>query len=167
MGTGIACHFANVGAEVLMLDIVPFDLKEEDKNNPAARNKIGNDSLKAATKAKLNPLYRKSFAQRITIGNFDDNFEEIKDADLIIEAVIERLDIKQQIFEKVDRYRKKDSIVASNTSGIPIHMMIDGRSETVSRKNFLGMHFFNPVRYLRLLEIIPTPHTDPEVTNGS
>lgn len=163
MGTGIACHFANIGVEVLMLDIVPFDIKEEDKNNPAARNKIGNDSLKAATKAKLNPLYRKSFAQRITIGNFDDNFEQIKDADLIIEAVIERLDIKQQIFEKVDRFRKKDSIVASNTSGIPIHMMVDGRSDSF-KENFLGMHFFNPVRYLRLLEIIPTPHTDPEVT---
>ncbi len=163
MGTGIACHFANIGVEVLMLDIVPFDIKEEDKNNPAARNKIGNDSLKAATKARLNPLYRKSFAERITIGNFDDNFEQIKDADLIIEAVIERLDIKQQIFEKVDRFRKKDSIVASNTSGIPIHMMIDGRSDEF-KQNFLGMHFFNPVRYLRLLEIIPTPHTDPEVT---
>lgn len=164
MGTGIACHFANIGVEVLMLDIVPFDLKDEDKNNPAAKNKIGNDSLKAAKKARLNPLYRKSFADRITIGNFDDNFEEIKDADLIIEAVIERLDIKKQIFEKVDNFRKKDSIVASNTSGIPIHMMVDGRSESF-KKNFAGMHFFNPVRYLRLLEIIPTPHTDPEVSN--
>lgn len=164
MGTGIACHFANIGAEVLMLDIVPFDLKEEEKSNPAARNRIANDSLKAATKARLNPLYRKAFAHRITTGNFDDNFEEIKDADLIIEAVIERLDIKQQIFEKVERYRKADSIVASNTSGIPIHMMNEGRSEAF-QKSFVGIHFFNPVRYLRLLEIIPTPHTDPEITN--
>ncbi len=163
MGTGIACHFANIGVEVLMLDIVPLNIGEFEKNNPSSRNRIGNEAIKAATKARLNPLYHKSFVERITIGNFDDNFEQIKDADLIIEAVIERLDVKQQIFEKVDRFRKKDSIVASNTSGIPIHMMLEGRSDSF-KMNFLGMHFFNPVRYLRLLEIIPTSYTASEVT---
>lgn len=162
MGSGIACHFANIGVPVVMLDIVPFDLKEEEKDNPVARNRIVNDALKAAIKARLNPLYHKSFASRIETGNFDDDFEKIADCDLILEAVIERLDIKQQIFEKVEKYRKPGSLVASNTSGIPIHMMNDGRSEDFN-KHFFGLHFFNPPRYLRLLEIIPTPHTDPEI----
>ncbi|HHG84813.1 MAG TPA: 3-hydroxyacyl-CoA dehydrogenase family protein, partial [Bacteroidetes bacterium] len=164
MGSGIACHFANIGVPVILLDIVPFDLKEEEKNNPVARNRIVNGALKAAIKSKLNPLYHKSFADRITTGNFDDDFESIKDCDLIIEAVIERLDIKQQIFEKVEKYRKPGSIVASNTSGIPIHMMNEGRSDDFN-KNFVGIHFFNPPRYLRLLEIIPTQHTDTKVVD--
>lgn len=160
MGSGIACHFANIGVEVVLLDIVPFDLTEEEKAHPAARNRIVNESLKKASKAKLNPLYRKNFIHRIETGNFDDHLDKIADADLIVEAIIERLDIKQSLFEKVDRVRKADSIIASNTSGIPIHMMAEGRSESF-KKHFMGMHFFNPVRYLRLLEIIPTPHTDP------
>jgi len=164
MGSGIACHFANIGVEVILLDIVPFDLSEEEKSNPAARNRIVNDSLKKASKAKLNPLYKKSFIHRIETGNFDDDLNKIKDCDLIVEAIIERLDIKQQLFEKVDKVRKKDSIIASNTSGIPIHMMAEGRSESF-QKHFMGMHFFNPVRYLRLLEIIPTPHTDPALVD--
>lgn len=164
MGSGIACHFANIGVPVVLLDIVPFDLTDEEKSNPVARNRIVNDSLKKASKSRLNPLYHKSYLKRVETGNFDDDFDKIKDCDLIIEAVIERLDIKQQIFEKVEARRKPDSIVASNTSGIPIHMMIEGRSESF-QKHFVGMHFFNPVRYLRLLEIIPTPHTDPSITN--
>lgn len=164
MGSGIACHFANIGVPVLLLDIVPFDLTEEEKSNPAARNRIVNGALKAATKSKLNPLYHKSFVNRIETGNFDDDLEKIKDCDLIIEAIIERLDIKQGLFEKVEKYRKQGSVVASNTSGIPIHMMNEGRSEDFN-KNFLGLHFFNPPRYLRLLEVIPTPLTDPEVTD--
>lgn len=164
MGSGIACHFANIGVPVVLLDIVPFDLKEEEKNNPAARNRIVNGALKKATKAKLNPLYKKSFVNRIETGNFDDDFDKIKDADLIVEAVIERLDIKHQVFEKVEKHRKAGSIVASNTSGIPIHMLSEGRSDEF-KKNFTGLHFFNPVRYLRLLEIIPTPETDPEITD--
>lgn len=164
MGSGIACHFANIGVPVLLLDIVPFDLKEEEKNNPAARNRIVNDALQKAVKAKLNPLYHKDYVSRVTTGNFDDDFEKIKDCDLIIEAVIERLDIKQQIFEKVERYRKPGSIIASNTSGIPIHMMNAGRSDDFN-KHFIGLHFFNPPRYLRLLEIIPTPLSDPEIVD--
>jgi 3-hydroxyacyl-CoA dehydrogenase len=164
MGSGIACHFANIGVPVVLLDIVPFNLTEEEKKVPAARNRIVNDSLQNAIKAKLNPLYSKSFASRITTGNFDDDFARIKDADLIIEAVIEKLDIKKQVFARVEEYRKPGSIIASNTSGIPIHMMTEGRSEDFN-KHFLGLHFFNPVRYLRLLEVIPTPHTDPSITD--
>lgn len=164
MGSGIACHFANIGVPVVLLDIVPFNLTEEEKKVPAARNRIVNESLQNAIKGKLNPLYSKSFASRITTGNFDDDLAKIKDCDLIIEAIIERLDIKQSLFEKVEQHRKPGSIIASNTSGIPIHMMTTGRSDDFN-KHFIGLHFFNPPRYLRLLEIIPTPHSDPEVVD--
>ncbi len=162
MGSGIACHFANIGLEVLMLDIVPFDLSEEEKNNPAARNRMANESLKKAIKSKPAPLYDNAFASRISTGNFEDDFAKIKDCDWVIEVVVERLDIKKQIFEKVDNYRKAGSLVTSNTSGIPIHMMTEGRSEDF-RKHFCGTHFFNPPRYLRLFEIIPTRETSQEV----
>lgn len=164
MGSGIACHFANIGVPVVLLDIVPFDLTEEEKSNPAARNRIVNGSLQAAIKGKLNPLYSKSFASRITTGNFDDDLAKIADCDLIIEAIIERLDIKQSLFEKVEKHRKPGSIVGSNTSGIPIHMMTEGRSEDFN-KHFIGLHFFNPPRYLRLLEVIPTAHSSDEVVD--
>jgi len=162
MGSGIACHFANIGLEVLMLDIVPFDLTEEEKAQPAARNRIVEGALKAALKAKPAALYDKAFASRITTGNFDDDFEKIADADWVIEVVIERLDIKKQIFEKVDQYRRVGSLVTSNTSGIPIHLMLDGRSDDF-KAHFCGTHFFNPPRYLRLFEIIPTAETKQEV----
>ncbi|MEM9545907.1 MAG: 3-hydroxyacyl-CoA dehydrogenase/enoyl-CoA hydratase family protein [Bacteroidota bacterium] len=164
MGSGIACHLANIGLEVIMLDIVPFDLPEDKKNDKEARNSIVNGALKAALKAKPAPLYDKSFASRITTGNFTDDFESISDCDWIIEVVVERLDIKQQIFEKVDEYRKLDSLVTSNTSGIPIYMLADGRSENFI-KNFCGTHFFNPARYMRLFEVIPHASTDPEVVD--
>jgi 3-hydroxyacyl-CoA dehydrogenase len=162
MGSGIACHFANIGVEVLLLDIMPFDLKEEEKSNPAARNRIVNGALATAIKSKFAPLYDKKFASRIKTGNFDDDFEKIADCDWVIEVVIERLDIKKQIFEKVDKFRKKGSLVTSNTSGIPIHMMMEGRSDEF-KQHFAGTHFFNPPRYMRLLEIIPTPQTNQEV----
>lgn len=162
MGSGIACHLANIGLEVLMLDIVPFDLTDEEKNNPVLRNRIVNDSLKKAIKSKPAPLYDKSFASRITTGNFDDDFEKIADCDWIIEVVIERLDIKQQIFEKVEQYRKPGSLVTSNTSGIPIRFLAEGRSEDF-KKNFCGTHFFNPARYMRLFEVIPHEEVDPAV----
>ncbi|MEN0004657.1 MAG: 3-hydroxyacyl-CoA dehydrogenase/enoyl-CoA hydratase family protein [Bacteroidota bacterium] len=162
MGSGIACHFANIGLEVLMLDIVPFDLKEEEKDHPAARNRIVNGALKAAIKSKPAPLYDKAFASRITTGNFDDDFAKIVDCDWIIEVVVERLDIKQQVFAKVDAHRRPGSLVTSNTSGIPIHMMLEGRSEDF-RQHFCGTHFFNPPRYLRLFEVIPTADTKQEV----
>ncbi|MEM9918970.1 MAG: 3-hydroxyacyl-CoA dehydrogenase/enoyl-CoA hydratase family protein [Bacteroidota bacterium] len=164
MGSGIACHFANIGLEVVLLDIVPFDLKEEEKDNKKARNRLADTALKAATKAKINPLYDKNFVKRITTGNFDDDMEMIADCDWVIEVVVERLDIKKQVFEKVEKYRKPGALITSNTSGIPIHLMLEGRSEDF-KKNFCGTHFFNPPRYMRLLEIIPTPETDPAVTN--
>ncbi|MEZ5043451.1 MAG: 3-hydroxyacyl-CoA dehydrogenase/enoyl-CoA hydratase family protein [Saprospiraceae bacterium] len=162
MGSGIACHFANIGLEVLMLDIVPFDLSEAEKTQASARNRIVDGALAAALKSKPAALYDKSFARRIATGNFDDDFEKIGDADWVIEVVIERLDIKKQIFEKVDQFRRKGSLVSSNTSGIPIHLMLDGRSEDF-RQHFCGTHFFNPPRYLRLFEIIPTDETKQEV----
>ncbi len=164
MGSGIACHFANIGLDVLMLDIVPFDLTEEEKSHPAARNRIVNGALKKAIKSKPAPLYDKAFASRISTGNFDDDFDKIKDCDWIIEVVIERLDIKKQIFEKVEKYRRPGTLITSNTSGIPIHLMLDGRSEDFQR-HFCGTHFFNPPRYLRLFEIIPTDKTDKEVVD--
>ncbi|MDZ4682499.1 MAG: 3-hydroxyacyl-CoA dehydrogenase/enoyl-CoA hydratase family protein [Saprospiraceae bacterium] len=164
MGSGIACHFANIGLDVLMLDIVPFDLKEEEKNNAAARNRIAASSLDTAIKGKPAALYDKKFASRISIGNFEDDFSKIADCDWIIEVVVERLDIKKQILEKVDRFRKSGSLVTSNTSGIPIHLMLEGRSGDF-QKNFCGTHFFNPPRYLRLFEVIPTTETDPEVVD--
>jgi 3-hydroxyacyl-CoA dehydrogenase len=164
MGSGIACHLANIGLEVLMLDIVPFDLSEAEKADKRARNRIVDGSLTKAIKSKPAPLYDTAFASRITTGNFDDDMEKISACDWIIEVVIERLDIKKQVFEKVDKLRKEGSLVTSNTSGIPIHMLAEGRSESF-RKNFCGTHFFNPARYMNLLEIIPHPGTDPAVTD--
>ncbi len=164
MGAGIAAHFANIGLDVLMLDIVPFNLTDEEKKIPAKRNSIVNNAKKALLKSKPAALYRKSFADRIKVGNFDDNMKDIADCDWIIEVVIERLDIKQQVFEKVEKYRKEGALITSNTSSIPIHLMAEGRSDDF-KKNFCGTHFFNPPRYLKLFEIIPTPDTDPSVVD--
>lgn len=164
MGSGIACHFANIGLEALMLDIVPFDLTEEEKSNRKARNRLADTALKSALKSRPAALFDKSFASRITTGNFDDDLPKIKDCDWVIEVVVERLDIKRQLFEQVEQYRRPGSLITSNTSGIPIHLMTKGRSEDF-RKHFCGTHFFNPPRYLRLLEIIPTAETDPAVVD--
>lgn len=164
MGSGIACHLAGVGLEVLMLDIVPFDLTDDQKKNARERNRIVNAALETAVKSKPAALFDKSFVSRITTGNFDDDLPKIADADWIIEVVVERLDIKQQLFEKVEKFRKKGTLITSNTSGIPINMMAAGRSDDF-RKHFCGTHFFNPPRYMRLLEIIPTAETDPSVVD--
>ena len=164
MGSGIAAHCANIGLDVLLLDIVPFDLTEEQRKDPKQRNRIVNGALQAAAKSKPAAFYAKDFISRITTGNFDDDFEKIADCDWIIEVVIERLDIKKQIFEKVDKFRKKGSLVTSNTSGIPINFMAEGRSDDF-QKHFCGTHFFNPPRYLKLLEIIPHPNTDEKVVD--
>ncbi len=162
MGSGIACHLANVGMDVLLLDIVPFDLTEEEKDDAKARNRLVEANLKKAVGAKPAPLYKKGFASRIRTGNLEDHLDQIGDCDWTIEVVIERLDIKQQILERVDALRKPGSLVSSNTSGIPIHLMAQGRSDDF-RAHFCGTHFFNPPRYLQLLEIIPTQDTDPAV----
>jgi 3-hydroxyacyl-CoA dehydrogenase len=164
MGSGIAAHLANVGIEVVMLDIVPRELPEDQINNKSLRNSIVNNALKAAIKSKPAAFFHKSFASRITTGNFDDDFNLISDCDWIIEVVVERLDIKKIIFDKVDQYRKKGSLVTSNTSGIPIHMMLDERSSDF-QAHFCGTHFFNPPRYLELFEVIPTAKTKSEVVD--
>ena len=160
MGSRIACHFANIGVEVILLDIVPKDATADKKS----RNKIVDDALAFALKSNPSPIYRKAFAKRITTGNFDDNMKDIATCDWIIEVVIERLDIKKQVFDNVEKFRKPGTLITSNTSGIPIHLMNEGRSDDF-QKHFCGSHFFNPPRYLRLLEIIPTPKTSPEVVD--
>jgi len=162
MGSRIACHFAGVGVQVLLLDMVPKEATESAK--PAERNKLVNDALTAAIKSNPSPVYTKDVVKKITTGNFDDNMRDIAGHDWIIEVVVERLDIKKLIYDKVEQFRKPGTLITSNTSGIPIHMMAEGRSDDF-KKNFCGSHFFNPPRYLRLLEIIPTPDTDPAVVD--
>ena len=164
MGSGIACHLANIGMEVLMLDIVPSTLEGAQLKDPKLRNSIVNGALQNAVKSKPASLYKKSFVSRISTGNFEDDFEKIKEADWIIEVVVERLDIKQQILQKVDSIRKVNSLVSSNTSSIPIHLLAEKCSDDF-KAHFCGTHFFNPPRYLRLLEVIPTPNTLMDVTN--
>lgn len=160
MGSRIACHFAGIGLQVLLLDIVPKDTPADAK--PAQKNKIVNDALATAIKSNPSPVYHKDVVKRITTGNFDDNMKDITGCDWIIEVVVERLDIKQQLYEKVEQFRKPGTLITSNTSGIPINMLSKGRSEDF-KKHFCGTHFFNPPRYLRLLEIIPTGDTDTAV----
>ena len=170
MGSRIACHFANIGCDVLLLDIAPKELlpQEEKKGlsleNNLVRNRIVNQSLETAVKSNPSPIYRKSFVSRIQTGNFDDNMKDIANCDWVIEVVVERLDIKHLIFEQVEKFRKPGTLISSNTSGIPIHMMLEGRSDDF-KAHFCGTHFFNPPRYLQLLEIIPTPSTNPEVVD--
>jgi 3-hydroxyacyl-CoA dehydrogenase len=168
MGSGIACHFANIGVDVLLLDIVPRELTDAEKakgltlEDKAVRNRIVNDSLTASLKSKPSPIYHQSFASRITTGNLEDDIAKVKDVDWIMEVVVERLDIKKQVFEKLEKYRTPGTLITSNTSGIPIHFMSEGRSEDF-QKHFCGTHFFNPARYLKLFEIIPGPKTSQEV----
>ncbi len=168
MGSRIACHFANIGIEVILLDIVPFELNTQEKAKgltlemPAVRNRLVNEALNFALKSKPSPIYDKKFASLIQTGNFSDDMHRIAEADWIIEVVVERLDIKKQIFDQVEKYRKTGTLITSNTSGIPMQLMTDGRSDDF-KKHFCGTHFFNPPRYLRLLEIIPSPETSPEV----
>ena len=162
MGSRIACHFAGIGLQVLLLDMVPKGA--EESTSPSERNKLVNDALQAAVKSNPSPVFTKEVTKRITTGNFDDQLKDIAGYDWIIEVVVERLDIKQLIYEKVEKFRKPGTLITSNTSGIPIHMLAEGRSEDF-KKHFCGTHFFNPPRYLRLLEIIPTPYTDPEITD--
>src|SRR5436190_9354356 len=160
MGSRIACHFAGIGLQVLLLDIQPKDLPVAAKI--ADKNRIVNDALAAAIKSNPSPVYTQDVVKKITTGNFTDDMKKIADYDWVIEVVVERLDIKQSVFTEVEKYRKPGTLITSNTSGIPIHLMTEGRSDDF-KKHFCGTHFFNPPRYLRLLEIIPTPFTDAEV----
>ncbi|MCX6206217.1 MAG: 3-hydroxyacyl-CoA dehydrogenase/enoyl-CoA hydratase family protein [Bacteroidetes bacterium] len=162
MGSRIACHFAGIGVSVLLLDMVPKGSEESTK--PAERNKLVNDALTAAIKSNPSPVFTKDVIKKISTGNFTDNMKDIAQCDWVIEVVVERLDIKQLVYTEVEKYRKPGTLISSNTSGIPIHLMAEGRSDDF-KKHFCGTHFFNPPRYLRLLEIIPTPNTDPEIVD--
>lgn len=168
MGSRIACHFANIGIEVLLLDIAPKDLLISEKTKGLSlehrevRNRIVNTSLDKAIKSSPSPLFSNNYINRIITGNFEDDMCKISQADWIIEVVVERLDIKKSVFEKVEEYRKPGTLVSSNTSGIPIHLIAEGRSDDF-KSHFCGTHFFNPPRYLQLLEIIPTSFTKKEV----
>ena len=170
MGSGIACHFANIGVEVLLLDIIPRELNKAEAaanlslESPQVRNRLVNDSLKAVLKSKPSPIYNQAFASRISTGNLEDDISGIEDADWVIEVVVERLDIKKLVFEKIEKFRKKGSLITSNTSGIPIKFMNEGRSDDF-QKHFAVTHFFNPPRYLKLFEVVPGPSCSQEVTD--
>ena len=170
MGSRIACHFANIGVEVLLLDISPKELNDTEiargltLDHVLVKNRNVSQSFQNTLKATPAALYDPSFAKFIKLGNFDDNLADIKNYDWVIEVIVERLDIKKALYEKVDALRKPGTLITSNTSGIPIHLMAEGRSEDF-KKHFCGTHFFNPPRYLRLLEIIPTIQTDASVVD--
>ncbi len=169
MGSAIACHFANIGCQVLLMDIAPKELTEEEKakglalDNKVVKNRIVQSSFDRSIKSSPGPIYSKRFVSRVSLGNFDDDLAKIKNFDWIIEVVVENLEIKKKVYEQVEKHRTPGTLVTSNTSGIPIHLMAEGRSDDF-KKHFAGTHFFNPPRYLKLFEVIPTPHTDPEIT---
>ena len=168
MGSGIACHFANIGVDVLLLDIIPRELTDKEQakgltlKDKVVRNRIVNTALATALKSKPSPIYHQRFSSRITTGNLEDDIQKVADVDWIMEVVVERLDIKQQVFEKLEAHRTPGTLITSNTSGIPIKFMSEGRSEDF-QKHFCGTHFFNPARYLKLFEIIPGPKTEPSI----
>lgn len=170
MGSGIACHFANIGVEVLLLDIVPRELNDKEKakgltlEDKMVRNRLVNDALMTSLKSKPSPIYSQKFADRITTGNIEDDLHLIKEVDWVMEVVVERLDIKQQVFEKIEKFRTPGTIISSNTSGIPIHFMNEGRSDDF-QQHFAVTHFFNPPRYLKLFEVVPGPNCKPEITD--
>ncbi len=153
MGGGIAAHLANIGIPVVLLDIPTPNLSEAEQSNPAARNRLVQGLYDRMAKAKPANLARKDRADLITIGNTEDDFGLLADCDWVVEVIIERLDLKQALMEKLEATCKPTAIISSNTSGIPIHQITDGRSDSF-RARFLGTHFFNPPRYLKLLEII-------------
>jgi 3-hydroxyacyl-CoA dehydrogenase len=169
MGSRIACHFANIGCDVLLLDIAPRELNDEEKakglalDHPSVKNRIVKAAFDSTLKSNPAPLFSKKFASRVKLGNFTDDMPKIKGCDWTIEVVVENLEIKKKVYEEVEKHRTPGTLITSNTSGIPIHLMAEGRSADF-QKHFAGTHFFNPPRYLRLLEIIPTAGTDPEVT---
>ncbi|MED1468733.1 3-hydroxyacyl-CoA dehydrogenase/enoyl-CoA hydratase family protein [Bacillus salipaludis] len=168
MGSGIAAHLANIGIPTLLLDIVPRELTGEEKakgltfEDKQVRNRISHTSIQKLLKQKPAPLTVKKNLALIEAGNLEDDLIKLKDVDWVIEVVVENLNVKKQVFERVDQYRKPGSIISSNTSGISVEAMVEGRSDDF-KKHFLGTHFFNPPRYLKLLEVIPTQYTDAEI----
>jgi len=169
MGAQIAAHLANAGVPTLLLDIAPRELTPEEQakgltlESPQVRNRIARNGLEAAKNAKPAAFFTPDNAALVSVGNFDDDLAKLKTSDLIIEAVVENLDIKRSLYERVEQHRRPGSIIASNTSGIPIHLLAEGRSDDF-KQHFLGVHFFNPPRYLHLVEIIRTEWTKPEVS---
>jgi len=170
MGSGIACHFANIGVEVLLLDIIPRELSEIEKakgltmNDKIVRNRIVNDALATSLKSSPSPIYNQKFAERISTGNLEDDLHKIKNVDWIMEVVVERLDIKKSVFEKIEKFRTPGTLITSNTSGIPIKFMSEGRSEDF-QQHFAVTHFFNTPRYLKLFEVVPGPKCKQNVTD--
>lgn len=168
MGAALAAHFANAGLDVSLLDIVPDKLTSDEEKkklsleHPAVRNRIVNAGMQAVVKSKPAALFIPQIAERIRVGNLDDNFDLVAQADWVLEAIVENLSVKRALMERIDAVRKPDSIITTNTSGIPIHAIAEGRSESF-KQHFLGTHFFNPPRYLNLLEVIPSPDTLPAV----
>lgn len=168
MGGALAAHFANAGLDVSLLDIAPNKLTPDEEKkkltleHPAVRNRIVNAGMQAILKSKPAALFTPQTAERIRVGNLQDNFDFVADADWILEAIVENLDVKRALMERIDAARKPNSIITTNTSGIPIHAIAQGRSESF-KQHFLGTHFFNPPRYLKLLEVIPSPNTLPDV----
>ena len=168
MGSGIACHFANIGVEVLLLDICPKELNENEvKQNLSldskkVKNRIVNDMFQKCIKSRPSPIYNKKFLDRIKLGNFEDDIDKINEVDWIIEVVVEKLDIKKSVFDLVEKHRKTGTIITSNTSGIPIKLMNEGRSDDF-KECFAITHFFNPPRYLNLFEVVPGPDCKKEI----
>jgi len=162
MGGGIAALLAGAGVKTLLIDIVPFDLKDDEKNDPAARNRIAKTGLDTVLMSMPSLLMQKKDVDLISIGNLEDDFDKLADCDWIVEVVVENLKIKKDLFKRIEPVRKKGSIVSSNTSGIPLKAMSEGLSSEF-RQHFLGTHFFNPVRYMKLLEIIAGEETLPEI----
>lgn len=168
MGSGIACHFANIGIEVILLDIAPNELNENEKNSgleisdKKVKNRIVNEMFNRCLKSKPSPIYNKKFITRVKLGNIDDDLHLISKCDWIIEVVTEKISVKRSVFEKIEKYRKKGSLITSNTSGIPISFMNKDRTEDF-KKHFAVTHFFNPPRYLKLFEIIPGPDCESSV----
>lgn len=168
MGAGIAAHLANVGIPTYMLDIVPKSLTPEEEKkgltlqDSTVRNRLAANSKKALLKAKPAHLYQKENEELITVGNTEDHIHYLSEVDWIIEVVVENLKVKKIVLETIENQRKPGSIVSSNTSGVSINEMVEGRSDEF-KKHFLGTHFFNPPRYMKLLEVIPSKYTDPEI----
>ncbi|HHH81468.1 MAG TPA: 3-hydroxyacyl-CoA dehydrogenase, partial [Chloroflexi bacterium] len=170
MGGGIAALLAGLGIPTLLLDIVPKELTPEEQaagltlEDRAVRNRIVEAGWKAVTKARPPAVLSEASKQLIDLGNLEDDFDKLAEADLIIEAIVENLEIKRGLYARIENVRSKNAIVATNTSGLPIHALAEGRDQGF-REHFLGMHFFNPPRWLKLLEVIPHTETLPEVLN--
>jgi 3-hydroxyacyl-CoA dehydrogenase len=157
MGSQIAAHLANAGLQVTLLDVTPKQIGREGGNDDLVES-----AFRAATKLSPDPFFAPSVQRRVTLGNFEDDFERIGEADWVIEVVVEKLDVKRDLLARVEAHAREDAVISSNTSGLPIRQIAEGRSEAF-RRRFLGTHFFNPPRYLKLFELIPTEDTDPEV----